>query len=105
MKARHLFLSLATGMLLVAGSSASADDQWLGDRGDNWEQHIKSTKSRAAVIADLNEARAQQVTGYGEETRYPQAAAATGSRSRDAVRAEGAQAARNAGRATDYIGG
>lgn len=104
MKARHIFLSVATGMLIVAGSGASADDKWLGDRGSNWEEHVKSFKSRAEVVAELNEARAQGLVGNVGDANYPSTPVAKSTRSRDEVRAEGAQAARNPNRAIEYSG-
>lgn len=59
-------------MCAAFGSTAVASDKWLGDRGDNWEEHIVSTKARAQVIAELNDARAKGLLpDNGEAASYP----------------------------------
>lgn len=105
MKAHKIFLVVATGLLAVAGSTAFANDKWLGDRGDNWEEHVSSTKARAQVIAELNDARAQGLVGYGEESGYPGTAVVKSAHTRDQVRAEAIDAATNPKRAIDYSSG
>ncbi len=64
MTSRKLSIAIVAGALVTAvGSGAFASDKWLGDRGDNWEEHIVSTKTRGQVIAELNEASAQGLVG------------------------------------------
>jgi hypothetical protein len=105
MKAHKIFLLVATGLLTVAGSTAFANDKWLGNRGDNWEQHITSTKTRAQVIAELNDARALGLVGYGQVTAYPSAPVVKSARTRDEVRAEAEEAAKNPKRTIEYSSG
>lgn len=89
MKSNKLSIAIIFGALIaVIGPHALASDKWLGDRGDNWEEHIKSTKSRAEVIAEMQEARAQGLLRQGDDSQYPATPAATSARSRDAVRTE-----------------
>ena len=68
MKSRKLSIAVATG-LLFAGLSAGAfaDDKWLGESGSNWQEHIQSTKTRAEVTAELNQAHAQGLHTMGTE--------------------------------------
>lgn len=105
MKARKLILLAATTMLAMSATIASANDKWLGDRGDNWEDHIKSTKTRAEVIAELNEASTQAWTIGGREYDYPLLPVAKSTRTRDEVRAEMIEAARSGTRTVDYTSG
>lgn len=107
MTSRKLSIAFVAGALLTAvGSGAFASDKWLGDRGDNWLEHVKSTKSRAQVIAELNEARAQGLVGYsGEETNYPKAPVVKSTRSRSDVQAEAAEATKNRNRSIEYSSG
>lgn len=106
MKSGKLSIAIAVGTLFaVAGSGAFASDKWLGDRGDNWEEHIVSTKTRAQVIAELEEARAKGLVTYGEEPNYPQTPVAKSTRSRAEVRAEAAKAASNPDRSIEYSSG
>lgn len=84
-----------TALLAAIGSSAFADDRIVGDAGTNWQDHITSTKTRAEVRAELEQARAQGLLSVGEDPHYPrQPVATTGSRSRAEVRAEAAEAAK-----------
>lgn len=105
MKARKLILLAATTMVAMSATIASANDKWLGDRGDNWQEHIKSTKTRAEVIAELNEARAQGLIRGGAEHDYPHQPVAKSTRTRDEVRAEMIDAAKNGTRTVDYTSG
>jgi hypothetical protein len=105
MKARKLILLAATTMLAMSASIASANDKWLGNRGDNWQDHIKSTKTRAEVIAELNEARAQGLVRGGTMHDYPHGPVAKSTRTRDEVRAEMIEAAKNGTRTVDYTSG
>lgn len=105
MKAHKIFLVVATGLLAVAGSTALANDKWLGNRGDNWEGHVISIKTRAQVLAELNDARAQGLVGYGQETDYPGTPAVKGARTRKEVRTEAIEAAKNPERAIEYSSG
>lgn len=90
--------------MAIAGA-ASANDKWLGNRGDNWEAHVTSTKTRAQVIAELNEARAQGLVRNGQEYDYPRLPVAKSTRTRDEVRVEMIEAAKNGVRAIEYSGG
>lgn len=105
MNPRKILILAATGLFTLAGSTAFANDKWLGNRGDNWEEHITSTKTRAQVIAELNEAFAQGLVGYGQETEYPKTPVVKSTRTRDEVRAEAIDAAKNPTRTTDYSSG
>lgn len=105
MKAHKIFLVVATGLLTVAGSTAFANDKWLGNRGDNWEEHITSTKTRAQVIAELNEAHTQGLVRHGQETEYPIVPVVTSKRTRDEVRAEVIEEAKNPKRTIEYSSG
>lgn len=107
MKSNKLSLVIAAGALLVGiTSGANADDQW-SNSGSNWQEHIKSTKTRAEVIAELEQARAQGLLSVGEDPYYPSQPKATTSRSRAEVRAEAAQNPMFSGRSQDnlYFGG
>lgn len=93
MKSKKLSVVMAFGALFaVASTNVFASDKWLGDRGDNWEEHIKSTKSRAEVVAEMEQARAQGLLRQGDDPHYPATPVVTSSRSREAVRAEAAKA-------------
>lgn len=82
--------------LLVAVSTSSiANDKWLGDSGDNWQEHIVSTKTRAQVIAEIKEARAQGLISDGDDSLYPRIPEAKSTLTRDAARAKAAEDARN----------
>jgi hypothetical protein len=60
MKSNKFSISIILGALVaVAGSNVLASDKWVGDRGDNWEDHIKSVKSRNQVETEVRQARAQ----------------------------------------------
>lgn len=105
MKSAKLSLSIAAGVLFaVAGSGAFASDKWLGDQGDNWLEHVKSTKTRAEVKAELKEAREQGLIMTGD-TSYPPEPAVKSTRSRAAVRAEAAEAAKTRDRSIEYSSG
>lgn len=105
MKTSRISLLIAATLVATAGSSAFANDKWLGDRGDNWESHIVSTQSRTQVIAELNDARAQGLTGYAQDTNYPQTAAFKATRTRAEVSAEAVSAAKDQKRPIEYVGG
>lgn len=105
MKTSKFVVLFATALLSVAGSSAFANDKWLGDRGDNWEEHITSTKTRAQVIAEMNEARAQGLLSTQIETDYPKQPALKSTRTREQVRAEAVEATKNPVRSIDYSSG
>lgn len=106
MKSKNLSIAITFGALIaVVGSNALASDKWLGNRGDNWEEHIKSTKSRAEVIAEMQEARAQGLLRQGDDPHYPATPAATNARSRDAVRAEAGKANAERKPSPDYMSG
>lgn len=106
MKSNKFSLSIVTGVVFaIAGSSAFASDKWLGDRGDNWQDHVVSTKTRAQVIAELKEARAQGLIVNGDDPHYPRLPVATSTRSRAEVRAEAAGASQNKDRSMEYSSG
>ena len=96
---------VVTALLVSVSTSGIASDKWLGDRGDNWEEHIVSTKSRAQVIAELNEARAQGLVSVGGDTSYPRTPEIKSTLSRETVRAQAVEAAKNPQRNIDFIGG
>lgn len=105
MKTRQLSALIIASLFTAAGSTAFANDVWQGDVGDNWQQHIQSTKTRAQVLAELNEARAQGFGVGARDTDYPKMQAVKSSRTRDEVRAEAAGAVKNMNRTTDYSSG
>lgn len=105
MKTNKFFLAIAFGALSTTlGAGAFANDKWLGERGDNWLEHIQSTKTRAEVMAELEEARAQGLLTI-RDSEYPVLPAATSTRSRAEVQIEASEAARNQVRNPDYRGG
>lgn len=105
MKTNKLFLAIAIGALSTTlGTGAFANDKWLGDQGDNWLDHVRSTKTRAEVMAEFEQARAQGLI-MTRDTQYPLQPAATSTRSRAEVQAEAVEAARNPERNPDYVGG
>lgn len=75
--------------------------------GDNWVEfnNIASTKTRAEVIAELKEARAQGLIGTNIETTYPKLPALASTRSRDEVRAEALAANKKPERSVEYSSG
>lgn len=88
MKSNTLTLVTLVGALFAgASSSALASDIWLGESA----QHAPA-KTRAQVIAELQEARAQGVQENGELPPAPRYAAAKQERSRTEVRAEAIEA-------------
>lgn len=99
MKSKTSIIALA-GLLLVStfGSSAFADDKWIGNQGTNWLDHVKSTKSRAEVVAEMEQARKDGSLRVGNGAFYPPEPAMTsggangGGRSRADVHAEAVQA-------------
>lgn len=102
MTTKKTFTAFASLLLVAAFSSnAFADDKWLGDRGTNWLDHIKSTKTRAEVVAELEQARRDGSLRVGNSAYYPPAPAMTsggangGGRSRAEVHAEAVQANQN----------
>jgi len=102
MKTKKSILAVASFLMVAAfSSSAFADDQWLGDRGTNWLDHIKSTKSRAEVMAELEQARKAGTLYVGNGVSYPREPAMTSGgtyssgRSRAEVHSEAIQANRN----------
>lgn len=105
MKMNLLSVTMVLGALIsVAGVPAFASDKWLGQRGDNWEEHIQSTKTRAQVIAELNDAHAQGLLSQGEDPHYPREVAVQSTRSREEVRREAAAAAQDRSRDSLYSG-
>lgn len=63
MKLNKFSISILLGVFFAAaGSNVLASDKWVGDRGDNWEDHIKSVKSRNEVVTEVKQARAQGLT-------------------------------------------
>ncbi|RZI40078.1 DUF4148 domain-containing protein [Herbaspirillum sp. HC18] len=106
MKSNKLFTTIVIAALTATfGGGAFANDQWLGNRGDNWLEHVSSTKTRAEVRAELEQARAQGMLIGGQEPNYPAQPAFKSTRTREEVRAEVVEAAKNPVRNLDYIGG
>ncbi|MEC4722871.1 MULTISPECIES: DUF4148 domain-containing protein [Noviherbaspirillum] len=108
MKSISLSVAVIVGLLSAGiGSTALADDKWIGDQGTNWQEHIRSTKSRAQVQEELRQAQAQGLIGVGDEPFYPYQPKFVSSRSRAEVRAEAIQANANRIGALDelYRGG
>ncbi|WP_334187081.1 DUF4148 domain-containing protein [Noviherbaspirillum sp.] len=62
---------IAGVLFATATTGAFADDKWTGNFGSNWQDHIQSTKSRAEVIAELNEARAAGLLIGADNSTYP----------------------------------
>lgn len=82
-------IAVIAGVLFASATTgAFADDKWIGDTGSNWQDHIQSTKSRAEVIAELNEARATGLLSVGEDPFYPRTQAIESTKSRAEVIAE-----------------
>lgn len=105
MKAGKLTMAIGAGALFaLTGTSVVAEDKWLGERGDNWEEHVQSSKTRAQVNAELNEARRQDLIGYGDDASYPHIPVAKSSRSREEVREEAAAAQRYPEEGVEYSG-
>lgn len=105
MKAGKLTMALGAGALLaLSGASALAEDRWLGERGDNWEEHVQSSRTRVQVAAERDDARRQDQVGYGDDAGYPHIAAAKSSRSREEVRADAAAADRFPDEGVGYSG-
>ncbi len=99
-------IAIAVGALFtIASSSVFAGDPWLGERGANWEQNIVSTKTRAQVMNELAQAKAQGFVFYGEEPNYPQTPVVKSRLTRDEVRAEAAQGKNNQQSRELYSGG
>lgn len=88
MKSKKLMPAVA-GLVLIAGmsSSAFADNKWLGDHGSNWLEHVQSTKSRAEVLAELDQARKDGSLRVGNGTTYPPQPTADNGRTRAEVQA------------------
>ncbi|MEC4718114.1 DUF4148 domain-containing protein [Noviherbaspirillum sp. CPCC 100848] len=105
MKAKQLMISAMTGLVLISGmtTSAFADDKWLGNRGSNWLEHVQSTKSRAEVRAEVEQARKDGTLRVSNSADYPQPPATANTRTRAEVRAEAVQANRNGDPAFDSI--
>lgn len=97
MKSKKISIAITAAALFAAlGSNAFADDKYVGELGSNWQEHIASTKSRAQVVAELEQARAQGLVVGGQEPFYPiQPATPTDSKSRTQVVAELEQARAN----------
>ena len=82
-------IAVIAGVLFASATTgAFADDKWIGDTGSNWQDHIQSTKSRAEVIAELNEARAAGLLSVGEDPSYPRDQAIVTNRVRNDVRTD-----------------
>lgn len=97
---------VASALCMMTGTTAIASDKWLGDRGDNWEEHIRSTKTRAQVIAELNEARAKGLLpNNGDASSYPEPLGAAIGRSRSEVRTETQEMRPQGGENGDYLTG
>lgn len=95
MKSNKLSIAIVTGLLLAAvGTGAFADDKTTGEGGTNWQDHITSSKTRAQVVAELKDARAQgQLLKDGSfEYAYPRVVGMGNSRDRAQVRADAATA-------------
>ncbi len=94
MKSKKAAVAIAVSTLLAAfGSNAFADDKYVGELGSNWRDHITSTKSRAQVIAELKQARANGMQ-VGADPFYPRLPE-TSTKSRAQVVAELEQARAN----------
>lgn len=103
MKKKLLFAIANLVMIAGVSSSALADDKWLGNRGSNWEDHVKSTKSRAEVRAELEEARKNGTLQVSNGAFYPQQPQVVQGRTRAEVRAEAVQANREGNDMFDSI--
>lgn len=105
MKSNKFSQFITTGVLCaVVSAGAYADDIWIGDQGDNWQERIVSTKTRAQVLAELKAAREQGLIVNGEAD-YPPLPAAKSTRSRAEVRAEAIEVAHNMNHGMEYSSG
>lgn len=103
MNSKKFTLALTIGALLVvSGSNAMADDKWLGDQGDNWQQHIVSAKTRAQVKEELAQSRAQGYTIGGQELDYPRTPSLMPGRSPGPTRGQTQRIQNSAGRDNVY---
>jgi len=96
MKTKQLMMSAVAGLVLITGMSTSAlaDDKWLGDIGTNWQDHTQSTKSRAEVRAELEQARKDGSLYVGNDSSYPPEPTFVAGKTRVQVQAEAVQANR-----------
>jgi hypothetical protein len=95
MKSKKIFVAIAVSTFLATlGSSAFADEKYRGELASNWKEHITSTKSRAQVIAELEQARANGQP-VGASPFYPEHVVTPIRRSRAEVIAELEQARAN----------
>ncbi|MEC4718132.1 DUF4148 domain-containing protein [Noviherbaspirillum sp. CPCC 100848] len=93
MKSISLSVAVIVAVLSAGVSSAAlADDKWIGDQGTNWQEHIRSTKTRAQVQEELRQAQAQGLVRIGDDSSYPYQPKFVSSRSRADVRTEAVQA-------------
>jgi len=96
MKSKKMVLVIATAALFTGISTgAFANDKYNGEMGSNWQDHIQSTKTRAQVIEELKQARAQGMVVGGAEPFRREMPKATSNLSRAEVRAEAAQVVKN----------
>lgn len=108
MKSKKMSFMIIIGSLLTAiGSTAVAQDMYgtfTGEPADRWQEHTKSTKTRAEVMAELEQARAQEWDPTAQISTDPTSQTGTShenivknARSGDEVRAEAQQEAEGAG--------
>ena len=105
MKSKKISFVIVVGALVTAfGSTAFAQDMYgtfTDETGNSGQDQIKSTKTRAQVMAELEQARAQgwdpanQISGDpSSQTWSSPGSVAKSTRSREEVRAEAQQAAK-----------
>ncbi|MFC7516684.1 DUF4148 domain-containing protein [Herbaspirillum sp. GCM10030257] len=108
MKSKKLAFGIVSLVLSVGASTgALADNKWVGNSGSNWLEHVQSTKTRAEVIAELEQARKNGLVTVGEEPGYPRQPTFKSGKTRAEVQAEAARASREwrAGIESTYFGG
>lgn len=108
MKSTKLAFGIVSLILSVGASTgALADNKWVGSSGSNWLEHVQSTKTRAEVIAELEQARKNGLVTVGEEPGYPRQPTFKSGKTRAEVQAEAASASKERRASVDgiYFGG
>jgi predicted RNase H-like HicB family nuclease len=93
MKSKTLSILTLAGVLFAgASSTALASDIWLGEAAHGSSSHAAQGKTRAQVIAELQEARSLGLLENGELPPAPRQAQLQQERSRAEVRVEAVEA-------------
>lgn len=86
-------------LLAIAGSAAASDAFPFGP-----EASFKSVKTRAQVVQEVLQARAQHTLPSSLEVNFPQTVASTTTRTREEVKIEATKAAQHHQFDPDYAG-